>query len=144
MAHADLTCETLDSVAILKRVAGPQRGALVLFVGTVRDHHAGRAVVGISYAAYRPMAEHVLLRIAQDLEAAEPNVAVAIAHRLGDIGVGQASVAIAVAAAHREGAFRASRTALERLKAEAPIWKRERYGDGTSDWREEEALSKSR
>ncbi len=112
---------------------------MVLFLGTVRDDHRGRRVASITYTAYRPMAERVLGRIAGELEA-EHGAAVAIVHRLGAVEAGEASVAIAVAAPHRAAAYAASRAALERLKREAPIWKREHYLSGESAWREEESL----
>jgi molybdopterin synthase catalytic subunit len=136
---AALTEEEIAPEAVVARVADPSRGAVVLFLGTVRNRQGGREVVSIHYAAYRLLAERVLARIAADLEA-EHRGAVAIVHRLGEVAAGQASVAIAVAAPHRAAAYAASRQALERLKREAPIWKREHYAGGESAWREEESL----
>ena len=117
----------LDPIAVGAAVQGPGAGAAVLFVGTVRDQQRGRGVRGIVYTAYRPMADGVLDAIAHQLEEAHPGVAVAIAHRFGELGVGEASIVIATAAAHREEAYAVNREALERVKREAPIWKRERY-----------------
>lgn len=131
----------IDLPRVLARVAGPGRGAVVLFLGTVRDHHRGRAVTKITYSAYRPMAAARLRAIAADLEAEHPDLTVAIVHRLGEILPGEASVAIATASPHRPEAYAANRTALERLKAEVPIWKREHYADGEVAWREEESLT---
>jgi len=131
----------IDLAALLADLAAPGCGALVLFLGTVRDQHAGRPVSGITYDAYRPLAARTLAAIAADLEREHPGSRVEIVHRLGRLAVGEVSVAIAVAAPHRAAAYAASRTALERLKREAPIWKLEQYGDGTACWREEEALS---
>jgi molybdopterin synthase catalytic subunit len=130
----------LDAGAAGAAVAQPASGATVLFVGTVRDHLADRRVEAIAYSAYRPMAERVLRRICAELEAAQPGLRVAIHHRLGELAVGEASVVIAVSSPHRAAAYAASREALERLKREAPIWKRERYADGGVAWREEEEL----
>jgi molybdopterin synthase catalytic subunit len=130
----------LDVATAVARVSAPSRGAVVTFLGTVRDHHAGRPVDRLLYDAYRPMAAAVLARIAADLEAADEDLAVAIFHRLGDVPAGDPSVVIAVASPHRAAAYQASRTALERLKAEVPIWKREHYADGEAAWREEEPL----
>jgi len=130
----------LDAAALLAAVAGSGRGAQVLFVGVVRDQHAGRAVVGIRYDCYRPMAERVLAAIAADLEREHEGLAVAIVHRVGALAVGEASIAIACASPRRDAAFAAARRALERVKREAPIWKLERYGDGGADWRLEEPL----
>lgn len=130
----------LDGAALLAEVAGPGRGAQVLFVGTVRDRDAGRAVTGIRYDCYLPMAERVLAAIAADLEGEHEGLAVAIRHRVGELAVGEASIAIACAAPRRDAAFAAARRALERVKREAPIWKLERYGDGGAAWRLEEPL----
>lgn len=131
----------LDVAAATAAVAGPARGAVVVFLGTVRDHHQGRPVERLTYSAYRPMAAAVLRRIVADLEAAAPGLRAAIVHRLGEVPVGEASVVIAIASPHRAAAYEASRTALERLKKEAPIWKREHYAGGASRWREEEPLA---
>ena len=93
----------------------------------------------LTYSAYAAMAERRLQRIAEEL-AARHGARVAIAHRLGTLVPGEASVVIATAAAHREAAYAASRECLERLKREVPVWKREHYADGEARWREEEAL----
>jgi molybdopterin synthase catalytic subunit len=138
--RAALVEAPIDPQAALAAVAAPARGAVVLFLGTVRDRHRGRAVAALTYSAYRPMAEARLAKIVADLEAAAPGLAAAIVHRLGRLLPGEPSVAIAVAAPHRAAAYEASRTALERLKAEVPIWKREHYADGGAAWREEEVL----
>jgi len=137
----DLVDGPIDTVRVTAAVAGPGRGALVLFLGTVRDRHAGRPVEKLTYSAYRPMARERLARIVADLEATHPDLRAAIVHRLGEVPVGEPSVAIAVASPHRAAAYEASREALERLKAEVPIWKREHYADGGTAWREEEPLA---
>jgi MoaE-MoaD fusion protein len=137
----DLVDGPIDIPRVTAAVAGPGRGALVLFLGTVRDRHAGRPVEKLTYSAYRPMARERLARIVADLEAAHPGLRAAIVHRLGEVPVGEPSVAIAVASPHRAAAYEASRDALERLKAEVPIWKREHYADGGAAWREEEPLA---
>ena len=136
-----ITEAPIDPAAVTAAVESPGCGAVVLFLGTVRDHHAGRPVSGIVYSAYRTMAEERLKRIARELETDQQGLKVAIVHRLGEMTVGEASVAIAAASPHRAAAYEASRTALERLKAEVPIWKREHYADGEVVWREEEALT---
>jgi molybdopterin synthase catalytic subunit len=139
--RAALVDGPIDAGPLLASVSGPGRGAVVVFHGTVRDSHAGRPVEKLTYSAYRTMAVAGLARIVSDLEAAAPGLKAAIVHRLGEVPVGEASVVIAVASPHRAAAYEASRTALERLKAEIPIWKREHYADGEAVWREEEALS---
>lgn len=138
--RADLVDGPIDTGRVVATVAGPGRGAVVIFLGTVRDHHAGRPVEKLTYSAYRPMALEGLRRIVADLEASAPGLGAAIVHRLGEVPVGEASVVIAIGSPHRAAAYEASRTALERLKAEIPIWKREHYADGEAAWREEEPL----
>lgn len=130
----------IDASRVVAGIAGLTRGAVVVFHGTVRDSHAGRPVEKLTYSAYRAMAESVLARIVADLEAAHRDLRAAIVHRLGEVPVGEASVVIAVASPHRAAAYEASRLALERLKAEVPIWKREHYAGGEAVWREEEPL----
>lgn len=130
----------IDVTSVARAVATPESGALLLFVGTVRNHHQGRPVERITYSAYRPMAERAMLRIVSELEEEIDGLQVAMVHRLGELAVGEASVVIAVASPHREAAYEASRQALERLKREVPIWKREHYADGQAAWREEESL----
>jgi molybdopterin synthase catalytic subunit/molybdopterin converting factor small subunit len=138
--RAELVDGPIDAGRAVAAVSGPGRGAVVVFLGTVRDHHAGRPVAKLTYSAYRSMALAGLRRIVADLEASHENLRAAIVHRLGEVPVGEPSVVIAVASPHRAAAYEASRTVLERLKAEIPIWKREHYADGGAAWREEEPL----
>jgi molybdopterin synthase catalytic subunit/molybdopterin converting factor small subunit len=138
--RAGLVDGPLDVDRAVAAVSGPGRGAVVVFLGTVRDNHAGRRVEKLTYSAYPSMAVAGLRRIVDDLEAAHPGLRAAIVHRLGEVPVGEASVVIAVGSPHRAAAYEASRTALERLKAEIPLWKREHYADGEAAWREEEPL----
>ena len=140
--RADLVHGAIDVAAVERTVAHPSCGALLLFLGNVRNHHGGKTVVRLSYSAYESMARERLRRIVDDLESdgREAGLRVAIVHRLGEVPIGEPSVVIAVASAHREAAYDASRTALERLKREVPIWKRETYDDGGEVWREEESL----
>jgi molybdopterin synthase catalytic subunit len=87
------------------------------------------------------MAERVLGAIERELAAEADDLAVRVVHRLGELAAGEASIVIAAASPRRDAAFAAARRALERVKREAPIWKHERYADGTSSWREEEPLA---
>jgi molybdopterin synthase catalytic subunit len=128
----------IDEISV--RIARPDAGAIVTFSGTVRNHHRGRSVTHLTYDAYEPMALERLARIAAELEIEYPGVRVAISHRLGDVAAGDTSVFIAVSSPHRQAGYEASRQALERLKSEVPIWKREHYADGEAAWREEEPL----
>jgi molybdopterin synthase catalytic subunit len=139
-----LTRQPIDAAAALAAVASRSAGASVLFLGTVRDAQAGRAVTGIDYSAYEAMAERAIARIESELETATPGLRVAIVHRLGALAVGEASVAIAASSPRRAAAQEAARVALERVKREVAIWKRERYADGTTAWREEEPLPTGR
>jgi len=133
--------EPLSASNVLDRVRGPGSGAVVVFFGDVRDNFGGRPVQSITYSAYRLMAHDRLARIEAELEEEFECSSVAIVHRLGHLEVGESSVIIGVSAPHREMAYTASRRALERLKAEVPIWKKEHYADGEESWREEEALA---
>ena len=130
--------ETVAAVRAGVEDAG--KGAVVVFVGNVRNSFGGRSVERITYSAYPAMAERRLERIVRELEAAEPGTRVEMVHGLGTLEVGDASVVIATASAHRRQAYDTNRLALERIKAEVPIWKREHYRDGKSAWREEEPL----
>ena len=123
----------LDVAALLSSVGASDRGGIASFVGLVRDNHAGRAVKRLEYSAYAPMAEAECVAIVAEAETKWP-VQVALAHRIGMLEVGDAAVAIAVAAPHRGEAFEACRYVIEELKRRVPIWKREWYADGSSDW----------
>lgn len=119
---------------LLEAVARDGHGASTLFLGVVRDHNDGRAVQGIEYAAYEPMAERELAAIAAEAGARFGGVQVALEHRLGVLVVGDASVGIAVSHAHRAPALDGLRYVVEELKRRVPIWKREHYADGTREW----------
>jgi MoaE-MoaD fusion protein len=116
---------------VVEAVSGPGRGGVVTFTGDVRGETGGRRVLRLEYEAYRPMAERKLAEIGLALQA-EYGVAVAIVHRIGVLLPGEAAVVVACAAPHRAPAFRACQAAIERLKVEAPIWKREVYEDGSA------------
>jgi MoaE-MoaD fusion protein len=114
-------------------VAGPDHGALVTFLGVVRDYARGRTVSSIDYEAYESMARREMVRIAAEVEAEYDGVRVALHHRVGHLRVGDAAVAVVTSSAHRKEAFGACQEVLERLKADVPIWKNEKGPDG-SDW----------
>ena len=137
---AELVDGPIDVDRVVRSVEDPGFGAVVVFLGTVRNHHAGRQVEKLTYSAYRRMAVDTLARIVSDLESS--GLRASIVHRLGEVPMGEPSVVIAVGSPHRAAAYEASRTALERLKAEVPIWKREHYAEGEAVWREEESLSR--
>jgi molybdopterin synthase catalytic subunit len=120
----------VDPAEAVALVAHPGAGAVVSFVGLVRDEHDGREVVRLEYEAYVEMAERVLGEIGAALEAELPGVRLAVIHRHGDLNVGEVAVAIAAAAPHRAQAFDACREAIERIKRAMPVWKKEHGPDG--------------
>ena len=128
LSEAPLELQTMERL-----VADSRRGALASFVGTVRDHHQGEEVTGLSYSSYGPMAENLCREIVTETERRWP-VSVALSHRIGDVAIGDAAVMVVVAGDHREEAFAACRHVIEEVKRRVPIWKRERYADGTESW----------
>jgi len=134
MPRTAIVTRPIDSAALLAEVASSAFGATSLFVGTVREVNAGRAVSGMEYAAYEAMAATELSRIADEAAATFGTTAIVIEHRTGTLGLGEASVVIAVSHAHRGPALEATRYAIEQLKQRVPIWKREHYTDGTREW----------
>lgn len=130
---AYLTSNPINLGPLLDSVQSTARGGIASFLGTVRDHHAGRTVLRLDYSAYVPMAEAEIARIVAEAES-RWDVGVAVQHRLGQLEIGDVAVAIAVASAHRDEAFVASRYVIEELKQRVPIWKKEYFADGTVDW----------
>jgi molybdopterin synthase catalytic subunit len=125
-----VTTDVLSIDEAYAAVRRPDCGAVALFVGTVRNHHDGKAVTKISYTAFKEMAEKEFAAIAAECAARWKTGAVHIAHRTGPLQIGDASVVIAVSSAHRAEAFEACRYAIETLKKMAPIWKEEFYDAG--------------
>ncbi len=105
-------------------------GAILTFAGTVRNHHLGREVTGIEYHAYEEMAVKELDHIEAAAKEKWPDIEIEIVHRIGFLGIGEASVLIAVGAAHRKEGFEALRYAIDTIKEDVPIWKKEIYTDG--------------
>lgn len=132
-----IVTEPIDVAAVEGAVREAGNGGVVSFVGIVRDRaDDGRLVDGLSYEAHAAMAVACFEGIADELRARHGPLTMAIVHREGDLCVGDVAVAVAVAAPHRAAAFAACAEAVDALKARAPIWKRERYRDGTARWRE--------
>ena len=129
-----LVDDTIEVSELQASVVGPEHGAVSLFLGVVRNSNEGRAVTGIDYEAYRPMALAELQRIVDEVERTIEGVKVAVVHRLGELSVGDVSVAIAAAHARRASAQRASSMVIEELKRRVPIWKQEHYVDGAWIW----------
>ena len=134
MSAARLTSQPIDGTALTREVAADDRGAVSIFLGTVRNSNEGRPVSGIDYSAYDAMAIAEMSRIVDEACERFRGVVIAVEHRIGTLQVGDVSVAIACAHAHRAQALDANRYVIEELKRRVPIWKREHYLDGTSEW----------
>ena len=132
--RAALVDAAIHPAALLAEVHRSSNGAAVLFVGTVRDVNDGRPVSGMEYTAYRAMAERELAAILSEAGARFGAQEIVVEHRLGALDVGDVSVAIATAHAHRGQAFDATRYVIEELKRRVPVWKLEHYVDGTREW----------
>jgi len=128
-----VTAEPIDLAPLIAAVQAPERGGVASFLGLVRNHHGGRAVLRLEYSAYAPMAEAECARIVAEAEG-RWQVALALRHRVGSLAVGDVAVAAAAASAHRDEAFAACRYVIEEVKRRVPIWKREYYADGTEVW----------
>ncbi len=130
--RARLGHDPLDVAEILAAVSSPNAGATVLFVGTVRAESGGRVVERLEYEAYEPMALRQAEQIAVGTMARHPGTEVALSHRVGSLNVGEIAVVVGASAPHRAEAFAACREAIEGLKGDVPIWKREVGPDGAS------------
>jgi molybdopterin synthase catalytic subunit len=126
-----LTTDPIVSAEVANAVSNPEAGAVIVFEGVTRNHHDGKAVERLEYEAYGGMAEREMAQIGSRIADRWPGVRVAMVHRLGVVAVGEASVVIAVSAAHRGEAYAASRFAIDELKAHVPVWKKEVYADGS-------------
>jgi len=132
--RAWITPRPIEITEVLALVGDPADGATVLFLGHVRDCHDGRAVSGMRYDAYAEMAERVLGQIAAEATRRLGTDRLAVVHRVGELSIGEVSVAIAVSSPHRAQAFEAARAVIEAIKQRLPVWKEERYADGAAEW----------
>jgi molybdopterin synthase catalytic subunit len=130
-----VTGDQLDEDRARAHVAKPGNGAIVVFLGCVRDHHEGRAVTSVEYQAYGPMAQRELEAITRACSEKHGIGDVAVLHRTGTLAVGEASLVVAVGAPHRAAAFACAEELIDTLKARVPIWKKERGPAGTV-WQE--------
>lgn len=131
---ARITRDPIHSQQVLERVGGPEDGAVILFLGTVRNHADGRSVDHLEYDAYLEMAQEVLRGLVQEAAEDLGTERIAVVHRIGRLEIGEASVAIAVSSPHRADAYRVSRWVIEEIKVRLPIWKKEGYVDGEQQW----------
>lgn len=125
--------EPLDVAEVTAAVSDDRAGGLNVFVGAVRDHDGGQEVVELEYSAH-PTAADRLAEVAAEVAAEFDVIAVAAVHRVGTLRIGDLAVVSAVSAAHRGEAFEASRALIDRLKQRVPIWKHQRFADGTEEW----------
>jgi MoaE-MoaD fusion protein len=130
MMSVAITTAPLDVQALAAEVSADGDGAVVTFAGLVRNHNLGRRVLFLEYEAYEPLAVKALELIVREAREAWPDTRVAVHHRVGRLEIGEASVAIAAASAHRAKAYAACRYAIERVKQIVPIWKREHFEGG--------------
>ena len=134
--------EPINVREVEKAVQWPGAGAVLSFVGVARDNFEGRAVLGLEYEAYDEMCLPVMEQIRDEVVGKVPGVRVAMAHRVGRLEIGEASVVISVAAPHRAAAYEANRLAIDLLKAKLPVWKKEVYADGASWKANEESVDR--
>lgn len=129
-----LTENTIEPLEVLAAVQSPLAGAVVLFLGTTRQFTDGRQTVQLSYDCYLGMAESQLTELKNAAMENWQLTACCIVHRLGDVGIGQVSVAVAVSSVHRQAAFAAGEWLMDQIKISVPIWKQEHWTDGRRDW----------
>ena len=130
---AEIREEPLSVEEVRAVVSDPGAGAIALFAGTVRDQDGGQGVVRLSYSAH-PSATAELRRVAEKVAAEFGVLALAAVHRVGDLDIGDLAVVVAVSCPHRGEAFEACRQLIDTLKHEVPIWKHQRFADGSSEW----------
>jgi molybdopterin synthase catalytic subunit len=124
---------TLSVDEVHAAAADPAAGGIALFVGTVRDNDHDQRVTGLSYSAH-PTAAAELRRVAEEIAEKYDVIAIAAVHRIGDLDIGDLAVVVAVSCPHRAEAFDACRALIDELKASVPIWKHQRFADGTTEW----------
>jgi molybdopterin synthase catalytic subunit len=129
-----LTDGPIDTSDIVDRARHPQAGAVVLFLGTTRELTNGQQTVALNYEAYREMAERRLAELETEARSRWPVLECIVVHRLGRVPVTETSVAIGVSTPHRADAFAAGQWLIDALKKDVPIWKREQWADGTTEW----------
>ncbi len=135
---AEVTATPLDETSLLRLVARPEAGAVTLFVGTVRDHdqQASGEVVGLDYTSHPSAPERLVEIVTAALAAADPDgeTAIAVAHRTGQLAVGDTAFVVAVSAAHRRRTFEVCELVVEQVKQQLPIWKQQFEADGSYRW----------
>ena len=130
----ELTSKPIDAARVLSEVESALAGAVVLFLGTTRELTGGRRTESLDYECYPEMAQRKLEELERQAREKWDLVHCSIVHRLGHLAVGEASVAVAVSSAHRRAAFEAGQWLIDTLKQVVPIWKKENWADGTTEW----------
>lgn len=130
---ARVTADELSVARCAELVGRASAGAVVTFEGVVRDHDDGKGVTALEYEAH-PSATDVIALVALEIAAAHPTVVIAVEHRTGALGVGDVALACAVSSAHRAEAFAACAALVDEVKARVPIWKKQDFVDGSSEW----------
>lgn len=126
--------DPIDPNLVVASVESTQAGAVILFLGTVREFTHGRQTLFLEYEAYSEMARVKMQELARQARARWPVIHITLVHRIGRLDLGDASVAVAVSSPHRADAFEAGRYLIDTLKEVVPIWKKEHWADGTTEW----------
>ena|SRR5688572_2876083 len=134
MTMFEISSSPLDPAALKTTLPDAHAGACVTFEGWVRDHNDGRPVLALDYEAFAPLAEREGARILAEAREKFPVVALRCSHRVGSLRIGDLAVWVGVAAAHRGAAFDACRYVIDETKARVPVWKKEHYADGSTEW----------
>ncbi len=131
--HTEVSEQPLDHEALRRAVSDVRAGAVVSFSGNVRDHDHGRAVTSLTYEGH-PTAGQVLADVAAEIDARFDLIGLAVAHRVGELAIGDAALIAVVSAAHREAAFAACAALVDLTKERLPVWKHQVFADGTDEW----------
>lgn len=132
--HVAIVDEPIDLERLVAEVSETGCGAILTFLGTVRDRHHGRAVLRLEYSAYEEMAVSELRAIAVEVRERWPVRRIAIVHRIGTLEIGEVSIAIVLSLPHRKEGFAALEHAIDTIKERVPIWKKEHFSDGSAGW----------
>ncbi len=134
MKAFSLTAQPIPVAALRAALESPRAGAVATFEGTVRNHHRDRAVLRLAYQAFDRMAEREGARIVEEARSTHAIEQALCVHRIGELAIGDVAVWVGVSAAHRDAAFAACRWIIDEIKQRVPIWKKEFYADGESEW----------
>lgn len=134
IAVCAITSDEIAVEEVRKAVEHPAAGGVAIFHGVVRNHADGKSVSKLEYEAHESLAEKEMRRVLEGVLEEHPDVTLAAVHRIGTLAVGDVAVCVAASAAHRDEAFAACRTSIDRIKETVPIWKKEWDADGEANW----------